>query len=160
MAALAQQIDSYLEGPQTLRKAVAGMSREQLLARPIAGKWSTLEVVCHLADFDPIIADRIKRVIAEERPSLIGADENCFAKSLAYHERDVSEELAIIENTRRQLARILRTLPTEANSRVGVHSERGPLTLEQLLTSAINHVPHHVKFVQEKRKALGLTASD
>ena len=37
-------IDSYLDGPQLLRKAVAGMSQEQLVARPIPGKWSTLEV--------------------------------------------------------------------------------------------------------------------
>jgi len=43
-------IDEYLAGPQLLRQAIAGMSREQLLARPIPGKWSTLEVICHLAD--------------------------------------------------------------------------------------------------------------
>jgi len=40
--------------------------------------------------------------------------------------------------------------------RVGVHSERGPLTLEQMLAMAIRHIPHHVKFIEEKRKALGL----
>jgi hypothetical protein len=54
------------------------------------------------------------------------------------------------------MARILRTLPIEALQRVGVHSERGPLKLEQLLTGAANHIPHHVHFIQEKRKALGL----
>ncbi len=42
--------------------------------------------------------------------------------------------------------------------RVGVHSERGPRTLEQLLTGATNHIPHHVAFVHAKRKALGLPA--
>jgi hypothetical protein len=41
------------------------MDRSQLLARPIPRKWSTLEVVCHLADFEIVYADRIKRVIAE-----------------------------------------------------------------------------------------------
>jgi hypothetical protein len=33
------------------------MTREQLLARPVPGKWSTQEVVCHLADYEPIYAD-------------------------------------------------------------------------------------------------------
>src|SRR5437660_3629370 len=113
MNPLPQMIEAYLAGPRTLRQAVAGLTREQLLARPVPGKWSTLEVVCHLADFDPIIADRMKRVIAEERPQLLGADENRFAAALAYHQRDVEEELTIIERTRRQLARILRTLPAE-----------------------------------------------
>ena len=64
-------IDNYLDGTQLLRKAVAGMSQEQLLARPIPGKWSTLEVICHLADFEIVYADRIKRVIAENEPTLV-----------------------------------------------------------------------------------------
>lgn len=155
---LPQLIEAYLAGPPALRKAVAGMSREQLLARPVAGKWSTLEVVCHLADFDPILADRMKRIIAEEKPQLAGADEKRFAAALAYHERDMEEELTIIASTRSQLARILRTLKPEALQRVGIHTERGPRTLEQMLTTTTNHINHHLQFIAEKRQALGLTA--
>jgi len=156
MANLASLIEEYLDGPKKLRQAVAGMTREQLTARPIAGKWSTLEVVAHLSDFDPILADRMKRVIAEDNPTLVGADENKFAAELAYHDRDLEEELKIIEVTRSQLARILRKLPEPALQRVGQHNERGPRTLEVLLSTAIGHIPHHVKFIHEKRLALGL----
>ncbi|HWG46004.1 MAG TPA: DinB family protein [Gemmataceae bacterium] len=155
-ASLAQMIASYLDGGRLLREAVRGLSREQLLTRPVAGKWSTLEVVSHLADFEPILAERMKRVLAEDRPTLLSADENHFASALAYHERNLEEELVLIEHTRSQMARILRTLPLEALQRVGVHSERGPRTLEQLLTGATNHIPHHVRFIHDKRKALGL----
>src|SRR5256885_15874230 len=108
MSALAPTIDSYLAGVDTLRQAVAGMTREQLVARPVPGKWSTLEVVCHLADFDPILADRMKRVLAEDRPPLLGADEKRFAAALAYHARDLEEELAVIAGPRSQMAPILR----------------------------------------------------
>jgi len=149
-------IDTYLAGTETVRQAVKGMSREQLSSRPIPGKWSTQEVVCHLADFDPVYADRMKRVIAEDRPPLFGANPTRFAAVLAYGDRDVEEELEIIDRTRRQMARILRAVPQEAWSRVGLHNERGPLTLEQLLTAVTNHVNHHVPFINEKRKALGL----
>ncbi len=155
---LTSLLDNYLDGPRLVREAVRGLDRTQLLARPVAGKWSTLEVVCHLADFEPILADRMKRILAEERPQLLGADEARFAAALAYHERELEEELAIIEHTRSQMARILRTMPVEALRRVGVHSERGPLTLEQLLTGAVSHIPHHVRFIYEKRQALGLPA--
>jgi hypothetical protein len=155
-ATLTGLLNDYLVGPQLLTRAVRDMSAEQLQARPVPGKWSTLEVVCHLADFEPVLADRMKRIIALDRPQLLGADENRFAATLAYHEREVAEELALIEMTRTQMARILRNLPPEAMSRVGVHSERGPRTLEQMLTGAINHIPHHVGFIREKRKALGL----
>jgi uncharacterized damage-inducible protein DinB len=149
MATLPEMIDAYLAGIPTLR-----LTRDQLQARPIAGKWSTLEVVCHLADFDPILADRMKRIIAEDQPQLLGANEQRFAAALAYHERDVEEELAIVENTRKQMARILRTIPTAALERVGIHNERGPITLERFLTITTNHIPHHVKFIEEKKRAL------
>jgi uncharacterized damage-inducible protein DinB len=154
VAKLPELIETYLAGATVLRQAVRGMTAEQLKARPVADKWSTLEVVCHLADFDPIQADRMKRVIAEEKPALVGASENKFAAMLAYHDRDVEEELTIIEKTRSQLARILRTLPDAALERIGIHSERGPLTLEKVLGLAIGHIPHHVKFIAEKRQLL------
>jgi uncharacterized damage-inducible protein DinB len=154
--ALIQLIDDYLAGSSVLRRAVTGLTREQVLARPVPGKWSTLEVVCHLTDFDPIYADRMKRVIAEDKPTLLSADENRFAAALAYQDRDLEEELTIIEHTRRQMARILRNLPESALQRQGIHNERGPLTLEQLLTGAAKHIAHHVKFIEEKRKALGI----
>src|SRR6266481_3075146 len=94
MSRLQPMIDEYVAGPETLLKAVAGMSREQLTARPVAGKWSTLEVVCHLADFDPILADRMKQIIALDQPAMKGVDENRFASALGYHDRDLEEELA------------------------------------------------------------------
>jgi hypothetical protein len=40
--------------------------------------------------------------------------------------------------------------------RVGVHSERGELSLERMLTITTNHIPHHVQFIAAKRQALGL----
>ena len=80
----AQLIDDYLAGPQKLRAAVAGLTAEQLDARPIPGKWSTKQVVCHLADFEPVYVDRMKRVIAENEPTMFSGDPDLFAARLAY----------------------------------------------------------------------------
>ena len=132
------------------------MSREQTLARPVAGKWSTLEVVCHLADFEIVYADRLKRVIAENQPTMFGGDPDTFAARLAYDSRNLEEELKLIEACRNQVTRILRTLNNEDYLRVGKHSEAGPLTLLELLNRVTGHVTHHVKFIYEKRKALGI----
>jgi uncharacterized damage-inducible protein DinB len=156
MPSTTELLNAYLAGPALLKKAVADLSREQLVSRPIAGKWSALEVVCHLADFEPVTADRVKRVLSHEKPTLLGADESLFAASLLYQQRDVNEELALIEATRAQLGRILRAMPAEAFQRVGNHNERGEVTVERLLTLAVNHIPHHVTFLNEKRKAMGL----
>jgi uncharacterized damage-inducible protein DinB len=153
---VSQLIDAYVAAPQALRGAVAGMSREQLVSRPVSGRWSTLEVVCHLVDSDQAWIHRMKRVIAEDRPLHIGYDEKRFAAALGYQERDLEEELTLFELMRRQLGRVLRGLPASAWNRDGVHNESGLLTLEQHLQVEVDHVPHHLKFVAEKRKALGL----
>jgi uncharacterized damage-inducible protein DinB len=152
----AELIAKYVAGPAQLRQAVAGMSREQLLARPIAGKWSTLELVAHIADFEPVYLDRMKRIIAQEEPTMFGGDPDLFASKLAYQDRDLQEELAVIEACRAHMTRILRTLPAEAFQRRGIHSDNGPMTLEKVLGNIANHIPHHIPFVLEKRRALGV----
>jgi hypothetical protein len=149
-------IDQYVAGPKQLRQATMGMSRDQLLSRPIPGKWSTLEVICHLADFEIVYADRLKRVIAEHQPTLFGGDETVFASRLAYHGRELEEELRLIESCRQSTARILRTLKEADFARIGKHSEAGPLTLLQFLERVTEHIPHHAKFIDEKRKAMGI----
>lgn len=147
-------INEYLAGVESLSQAVRGLSPSQLQARPVAGMWSILEVVCHLADSEALFADRMKRVLIEERPALPFADPSLYVTALAYHERVAGEETAFIAALRRQMARILRAQPAEAWSRVGVHSKEGERTLEQLLRKAVLHLEHHLGFVRAKRGEL------
>lgn len=151
---IAKAIDEYLSGPELLRRAVAGMTAEQLRAHPVPGKWSTHEVVCHIAEYEPIYADRMKRVIALEDPELLKGDPGLFAARLAYDHRDMEEELALIELTRKQMARILRAQKAEDFQRRGQHSRDGSVTLEELLRRITGHIPHHVQFIEEKRRAM------
>lgn len=149
-------IDQYEAGPELLRQSVAGVPGELLDARPVPGLWSTRQVVCHVADFEPIYADRMKRVIAERCPTFFGGDPDTFAAGLAYGQRRVGDELALVGAVRRHMAAILRELKADDFQRTGNHAEAGPLSLEALLKGITEHVPHHVRFIVEKRKALGL----
>ena len=148
-------IHDYLTGPQLVRDAVAGMTPQHLHARPQPGKWSTHEVVCHLADTEMLYADRIKRVLAENEPTLFGMDPDVHVPRLARPERVVQEELRLIELVRAQIGHILESLSPADFERIGHHSEAGPLTLQTLLERVTNHIPHHVRFIREKRAALG-----
>ena len=156
MSQLSTLLTDYLAGPGALRKAVEGLTREQLVARPVPGKMSTLEVVAHLADFEPVYADRMKHVIAEDQPSFAGGFHQQFAEHLAYDQRDIEEEINLMKVTRSQMVRILRSLPTAAFERTGIHSVDGAMTLRTLLERITNHIPHHAQFIAEKRKAMGL----
>jgi GNAT superfamily N-acetyltransferase len=155
----AQLIAAYEEGPDLLRTAVAGMTRDQLLARPVAGKWSTLEVVCHIGDSEQFFADRIKRTLALNRPLLMAADPQTYPEAVRYHDRDLDEELALIALTRGQAARILKHVPEPAWQRTGIHTEGGLVTLRQLVLHATRHLKHHVRFIEEKRQALAAAAT-
>ena len=147
-------IEEYAAGPRLLRDAVSGMSRDQLTARPVPGRWSTLEVVAHIADFEPVYADRIKRIIVENEPTLFGGDPDQFATRLSYHARDIEVELAMIEAVRRHVVQVLRELQPSDFERVGRHSTDGPLTLGTILQRIARHIPHHIPFILEKRQAI------
>ena len=154
---VADLISSYEAGIEELRVALAGMTVEQLRSRPVAGKWSTLEVVCHIADCEQFFADRIKRTVAMDRPLLLGVDGFRYPEPLHYQEHDLDEELDLVAVTRRQVARTLRLVAPDAWQRTAVHSETGLVTLRQLLLHAINHLRHHLRFVAEKRTAMTIT---
>ena len=117
------------------------------------GKWSTLEVVCHICDCEQFFADRMKRTVAVDRPLLVGADGWRYPEPVQYHQRDLAEELELVALTRCQMARILRLVPTEAWGRTAVHTETGLVTLRQLLLNAVNHLAHHLRFVAENHRS-------
>jgi hypothetical protein len=72
----AKLIEEYEKGGDDLRMAVRGLEREDLLAFPVPGTWSIQQIVIHLLDSELVTADRMKRVIAEEKAALLSFDEN------------------------------------------------------------------------------------
>ena len=147
-------LDQYATGPALLGEAVAGMTDEELRAKPVPDRWSTLEVLCHLSDTEAVYAERMKRVVAEDEPPLRSLDPDVWLPRLAYHRREADEELRLIELIRAQMLRILRSLSPGEFQRTGFHSEAGQITLETLLERVSNHIPHHVEFIRQKREAL------
>jgi hypothetical protein len=148
-------IDAYANGPAKLRAAVAGLTREELTARPGPGKWSILEVVIHIVDSDCISIDRMKRILTEDNPPLLYADETAYVDKLFTHDQDLEDSLVLLEVGRRQWARVLRKLPDEAFARTGQHNRRGAVTLGGMVASYVEHIDDHLKFIVGKRANLG-----
>src|SRR4051812_8468462 len=148
-------IEQYVAGAARLRRAVAGLTQEELRARPGPGAWSILEVVVHLADSDAISIDRMKRILTEDDPPLLYADETAYVERLHTHEQDLEDALLLFEVGRRQWARVLRRLPDDAFLRAGTHNRPGTMTLGELVASYVRHVDDHLKFILGKRANLG-----
>src|SRR5262249_36611630 len=107
-------IEQYEAGGALLRRAVAGLTREELTARPGPGAWSVLEVVVPLPDSDATSIDRMKRTLTEDNPPVLYADETAYVDRLFTHEQSLEDALTLFEAGRRQFARVLRRLPEEA----------------------------------------------
>jgi uncharacterized damage-inducible protein DinB len=155
-------LEDYLAGTGELRAAYKGMTSDQLHARPVEGKWSAMEVLCHLIDTDLMTATRIRAALLGETPRLPAATIEELTAKLFVEARDAAEELTCFETIRSQTARIVRSLPESALDRdiilVKATGEEVMKTVSQLLTGITSHVKHHLAFVREKRKALGLAA--
>lgn len=151
-----QLIQRYVAGSAALSDSVSDMNGDQLLSRPIRGKMSSQEVVCHVVDADQYMADRMKRTIATERPLLVGVESVEYLEPLHYAERDLELDLELLAITREQMASDLRRLDDSAWERTAIHSETGLVTLRQLLLHAIRHLERHLAAIEEKRAALGL----
>ena len=150
-----QVIEEYVACGPLLREAVAGLTREDLTARPGPGKWSILELVLHLTDSDAIAIDRMKRMLTEDNPPLLYADESAYVEGLCSHEQSLDDALTLFEVGRRQFARVLRALPDEAFDRRGMHNRRGVMTVGGMVKDYIEHVTYHLRFLYDKRTRLG-----
>ena len=148
-------IETYAAGGQKLRHAVAGLSPQDLLARPGPGDWSIQDVVIHLTDSDAISIDRMKRMLTEVNPSLLYADETAYVDRLHHDQQSLEDALTLFEVGRRQWARVLRLLPDEALARQGTHNRKGTVTVGFYVEDYCEHLDHHIKFIKAKARAFG-----
>src|SRR5262249_43834237 len=110
-------IEQYEAGGPKLRRAGAGLAQQEVTARPGPGKWSSLELVTHRVDSNYIATDRMKRMLIEDTPPLLYADETAYNDKLFPHEQSLEYALTLFELGRRQFARVLRNLPPKAFER-------------------------------------------
>lgn len=148
-------IDLFESGGPRLRAAVAGLTDAELKSRIGPGTWSIHEIVIHLVDSDELAIDRMKRIVIEDNPTQLYADETAYIEKLFPHEQDLDDALTMFEIGRRQFARTLRKLPDSAFDRFGTHTKKGRVTLGQMVQTYIDHVNDHMKFLLGKRERLG-----
>src|ERR1700681_3379135 len=99
-------VDQYKDGYRVVAEALRGASDAELDARPAPGKWSSREIVHHLADSEMTSAIRLRRLLAEDRPQIAGYDEAEFARKLHY-DRPTEASLEAFKAARRSTAEIL-----------------------------------------------------
>jgi len=150
-------VAQYEAGPGVLRAAVDGLTKAQLDRRPEDGGWTPREVVHHVADSEMTSAIRLRRLVAENDPLIVGYDGDEFARRLHYADRPIEPALAAVEAARSTTAQILRGLTDAEWARAGTHSESGPYGVERWLEIYAVHCDEHA---QQIREALETTSAE
>ena len=149
--ALREQLDAFIMGPTLVRQAVEGLDAGLLNRRPPGDDWSIRDIVVHLSDAEMLGAVRIRLALAEESPALPVYEQDAWKRRLQYLWRDPEAALSLFHQTRYATAEILDHCGADAWQRVGIHPERGPLTVADLVTMYVDHVTEHVAQIDKAR---------
>ena len=140
--------------PDQLHDAVRGLDQTQLDVPYRDGGWSLRQVVHHIADSHVNAYVRHKLAITEEEPPIRAYDENRWAQ-LADANGPIGNSLLLVQAIHDRWATCLRALPEAAVARPGVHSERGKMTLDDLVALYAWHGAHHTAHITGLRRAKG-----
>jgi len=148
-------IRRYADGPARLKAALAAVPAAALRWRPKPGEWSAHEVVIHCADSETNAAARIRYLIAEAEPVILGYDEAEWARRFDYHEHPLEPALDLVEALRANTAALLRRMPEDVWERAGRHTESGRYAAEDWLTIYAEHLEVHARQIEANVGAWG-----
>ncbi len=149
-----EQINAFEAIPSLINAALAGLSESQMHTGPAPGEWSIHEVVIHLADSETFGFERIRKTVAEEKPTLQVYDEDAWARNLRYQRQERQLALALFAAQRRSTAALLRMLPQEAWERTAIHPERGEIDLYAIFSIYLEHGGIHLAQIEHIKQAL------
>jgi hypothetical protein len=137
-----------------LRAVVAEVPVERIGVAERPGKWSILHVLRHLADSEIVWAYRLRMVLAQERPALIGYDQDAWADRLGYAESDAADSLSEFDALRTGNLRLVSRASDADLKRVGIHVERGEESLERMVRLYAGHDILHLRQIDRIRAAV------
>ena len=141
-------IDQYAAGPARLRAALATVPPEALQWRPAPGEWSAHEVVVHCADSESNSYCRVRYLLAEPDPVIVGYDQERWARDFDYHALPLEPALATVDAVRGNTVPLLRRLPEDAWRREGRHTESGRYGMLDWLRVYADHLEGHARQIE------------
>ena len=152
-------IEQYEAGHQAIVDALAGITPAEMEAREGPDEWCPREIVHHLADSEMTSAIRLRLLIAQDNPTLVGYDQEAFVANL-YPERPIEPSLAAFGAARACTAPILRQLTEEQWQRAGTHTESGHYTVTDWLQLYAVHAHDHADQIRRARASVVAQAAD
>jgi len=153
-------IAQYKEGYNEVTRSLEGFPADLLTSHPLPGKWSAAEIVHHLADSETTSGIRLRRLLVEDRPLILGYDQDAYAARLNYNNREMAPALDAFRSARATAAQLFEFMSEEDWHREGTHSESGPYTADDWLTIYAAHAHNHAAQIRRLREALASSAEN
>jgi len=103
------------------------------------GEWSPQQVLNHLADSDLVAATRIRMILTQARPLIVGYDQDAWTARFGGLDASPAETLARWRVLRQTNLRLFRSLSAAEWERIGLHSERGEESVRLLVELLAGH---------------------
>jgi hypothetical protein len=143
-----RRIEQYATGPARLRAALQSVPSAAMKWRPEPREFSVHEIVVHCADSETNAAARIRYLMAEPEPVILGYDPDSWARRFDYHSHPLEAALATIEAVRANTAPLIRSLDAAAWDKAGTHSESGRYTGHDWLRIYSEHLEEHIAQIE------------
>jgi hypothetical protein len=125
-------------------RAIVRDAGDQLRVRPEPQEWSVIECVGHLVDAELVVAARVRWILAEDEPDIVGYDQDRWVGTLRHRDADPEELIAFFDAVRSANLRLWAATPVGARERFGRHRERGPESYEMTVRLAAGHDRFHL----------------
>jgi hypothetical protein len=144
MAVPAPLVDRLQAQPEALSFVLARATPATLEARPRPEEWSARENLAHLARHHAVFLERLRRLLAEDRPDLgrYRAEEDLDWPVWAALPLD--DVLARLRSLRGELVSLVRALSPQECARTGLHPTFGELDVAGWLEFFLLHEAHHL----------------
>lgn len=107
------------------------------------GKWNARQILAHLVDCEIVFQARTKLILAEPGCAITPFDQDKWAKTLAYPQRDMLLMRRLFTCARESLIEIIDYLPEAIFGRAGNHPEKGEVRAWDVVGRAATHNMHH-----------------
>ena len=140
--------------PGRLARLVRGLSRTQLRRRPGPGRWSINEIAAHLAETEIVLGYRIRAILAMNGTPIQSTEQDVWARTGRYQQRDPRESLALLRTLREANLALIRSLSPREMGRYGMHSERGKESIAHIVRIYAGHDVNHLAQIERIRRSL------
>ncbi len=110
---------------------------------PAQGEWTIAEVFAHIRASDDLLTPRVYAILVRDQSPLIAYNERYWAEIVGYAQADFHPSLMLFTLRRAELIDVLRQLAPSDWQRVGIHEERGPITLFEMVKGWVGHEEEH-----------------